>query len=215
VGDRFYATVRTLSLPVIKAWLRLRVEGIERVPATGPVILLANHASYLDPAVLGRACPRKVHFLIKRKIYETPGLQWFFRGMDAIPVVADPTDTSALRRALRLLAAGEVLGVFPEGGRSRDGSLAEGKTGAALLASRSMAPLLPVGIRGAHEAMPMGAAWPRPRRVEVVFGHPFQPPAARGVEGRRVLEGVADRYMEEIAALVAGEPSPFSRTVSA
>ncbi|MFQ5767138.1 MAG: lysophospholipid acyltransferase family protein, partial [Acidobacteriota bacterium] len=178
------------------------VSGLDRLPARGPVILAANHSSYLDPALIGRACPRMVHFLVKRSVYFAPGLHWFFRGMAAIPVPVEPSDTSALRQALRLLARGEVVGIFPEGGRSPDGSLGEAKVGATLLAARSGAPLLPVGIHGAHGAMPTGAVFPRPRRVGVVFGSPFTVDRCRGAEARRQMDAMGQRLMREIGRLL-------------
>ena len=93
MSDRFYATVRALSLPFLKGWIRLHVHGLENLPAEGPLLMVANHTSYLDPAVVGRACPRQVHFFIKRSVWRTRGLNWFFCGMDSIPVTSDAADT--------------------------------------------------------------------------------------------------------------------------
>ncbi len=207
MGDRFYATVRTLSLPLLRTWLRLQVSGLHHVPASGPVLVVANHTSYLDPAVLGRACPRKLHFLIKRSVYETPLLRWFFRGMDAIPVALDAADSLALRSALRLLAGGQAVGIFPEGGRAMDGRLGAARVGAALLAARSGCPVVPAGIRGAYEAMPPGAFLPRPRRVEVVFGPPFQVERASRGAARTRQDDVARLMMDHVGRLVDGEPA--------
>ena len=202
LGDRFYATVRTLSLPLLKGWIRLRVEGTENVPSQGPVLVVANHSSFVDPVVLGRACPRKLHFLIKKSVYHSPMLRWFFRGMDSIPVSLEGTDASALRASLRLLGAGHAVGIFPEGSRTPDGRLAEAKIGTALLATRSGCPVVPVGIRGAYEAMPMSATIPRPGRVTVTFGPPFSLKSEGGRSGRYHLESASQRIMEEIACLL-------------
>jgi len=204
LGDRFYATVRALSLPVLKGWIRLRVSGLEHLPADGPLLIVANHVSYLDPAVLGRACPRKLHFMIKRAVYGAAGLQWFFRGMDAIPVAVEEADSSSLRAALRLLSRGKAIGIFPEGGRRTDGRLGPAKVGAALLAARSGCQVQPVGISGAFRSMPPGAAWPRPGRVEARFGRPFAVQRIRGKQGREQLDEVAGRMMLEIGRLLNG-----------
>ena len=110
VSDRFYATVRALSLPFLKAWIRLHVHGLENLPAQGALLMVANHTSYLDPAVLGRASPRKVHFFIKRSVWRQRGMTWFFRGMDSIPTSGDPADTSGLRVGLRHLAGCQSVG---------------------------------------------------------------------------------------------------------
>ena len=199
MGDRFYTTVRTLALPLLRGWLGLRVRGIEHVPASGGVLVVANHSSYLDPAVLGRACPRKLHFLIKRSVHEVRGLRWFFRGMDAIPVAAAPQDTGALRAALRVLGRGGAVGIFPEGGRSADGTLRAAQSGVGLLASRSGAVVVPAGIRGAHRAMPVGALIPRPVRVEVHFGPALTFAAGRGE--RLDPDVVTARIMDEVQRL--------------
>jgi 1-acyl-sn-glycerol-3-phosphate acyltransferase len=203
LSDRFYATVRMLSLPLLKGWLRLQVRGLDQVPLSGALLVVANHASYLDPAVLGRACPRKLHFLIKRAVYRTRGLQWFFRGMDSIPVTLDGADSASLRAALRLLTDGKAVGIFPEGGRALDGRLRPARIGAALLAARSGCPVVPVGIRGAFESMPPGAIWPRPGRVEVTFGPPYAVDRVRGKDARQQLEEVAARMMAEIERLLS------------
>ena len=205
MGDRFYATVRTLAWPLLRGWLRLHVRGLNHVPPTGGLLVVANHSSYLDPAVLGRACPRKLHFVIKRSVHEVRGLRWFFRGMDAIPVEAGTRDTGALRAALRLLDRGQAVGIFPEGGRSGDGTLRAAQTGVGLLASRSGAVVVPAGIRGAHRAMPVGALVPRPVRVEVHFGPALTFPAIDGV--RPDLELVTGRIMDEVQRLSAAPPA--------
>ena len=205
MGDRFYATVRTLAWPLLRGWIGLRVRGLDHVPPTGGLLVVANHSSYLDPAVLGRACPRKLHFLIKKSVHETRGMRWFFRGMDAIPVAAGPQDTGALRAALRLLDRGQAIGIFPEGGRSADGALRAAQTGVGLLASRSGAVVVPAGIRGAHRAMPVGALVPRPVRVEVHFGPALTFPSVNGV--RPDLEGVTSRIMDEVQRLSTAPPT--------
>lgn len=199
VSDRFYATVRALSLPFLKAWIRLHVHGLENLPAQGAVLMVANHTSYLDPAVLGRASPRKVHFFIKRSVWGQPGMHWFFRGMDSIPTSEDPADTAGLRAGLRHLAAGTVVGVFPEGGRTTDGKPGAAKTGVALLAARTGCPVVAVGITGAFLSLPTGSMIPRPRRIDVRFGEPFTLAPGRG---REELEAAVMLMQRQVAALL-------------
>ncbi len=198
----FYWFIKGMFWPLGAIYFRLRRRGLQHLPRRGPAILAANHSSYLDPPALGCACPRKVHFLIMRAMYDQLRFRWFYAGMEAIPVSADQQDALSLRRALRALREGRVIGVFPEGERRRDGQVGEGRLGAALLAARSGAVVVPVGIRGAYEAMPPRGIFPWPKRVEVVFGEPLK----WGGEpvDRSSLSGFAGRVMESIAALVVG-----------
>jgi 1-acyl-sn-glycerol-3-phosphate acyltransferase len=169
----FYWTIKTIAWPVTRVYVRLRVQGRRHVPTEGPCIVVANHASYLDAVVLGSAFPRRISFLITSPIYNMLRLRWFYYMMGAIPVAPDTPDPGALKAALRTLRRGGVVGIFPEGQRMENGQLGSGKGGVALLASRSGAPVVPAAIVGAHRAMPVGAMFPRPHPIRVVFGEPM------------------------------------------
>lgn len=170
----FYKFIRLLSHPLFFVWFRLRSEGAANVPRTGPLIVAANHVSYLDPAVLGSALPRPCRFIVVAAIWKKPVLNWFFRGMRAIPVARDGSMTrGALKVALEALAVGSVVCIFPEGGRANPDGSDPAMGGVALLARRSGATVLPAGISGTHESMPRGIAIPRPRRIVVKFGEPL------------------------------------------
>jgi 1-acyl-sn-glycerol-3-phosphate acyltransferase len=179
VGEEtgFYRALRLVSaLP--RRYFRLRVSGAEHVPARGPCILAANHASYLDPVLLAMACPRPVRFIVDRTQYHRLLVHWVAARTGAIPVENNPRDVGSLRRALHALKQGAVLGIFPEGGRSDDGSLKPAKPGAALLALRAGVPLVPAGIVGTYAAFSRHHRFPRPRPVEVRFGAPLALPAS-------------------------------------
>jgi len=179
-GSRFYRTVRGLFRLIARVMFRFELHGTERLPAGGPGIVLAAHQSWLDPACVGAACRRQVHFLMMSHIYHRRWTRWFYRGMDAIPLPMDGSSTLApLREALRRLGAGELVGVFPEGRvvvGPRPGTV---HPGAALLAVRSGAPFIPLGIRAATQAWPHGRRFPRPAPVSVMIGEPFFPPPGR------------------------------------
>ena len=196
----FYWFIKGMFWPLGQIYFRLRRRGLHRLPRTGPVILIANHSSFLDPPVLGSACPRKVHFLIMRAMYDMLRFRWFYAGMEAIPVSADRQDAMSLRRALKALREGRVVGVFPEGRRRLDGRVGEAQLGAALLAARSGASVVPVGIRGAYEALPPKGMFPWPKRIEVVFGEPLRWNGGRA--DRRSLEAFSRSMMSSVAMLV-------------
>lgn len=196
-----YRALRLLSaLP--RVYFRLRVEGAIHVPADGPCIIAANHASYLDPIVLWMACPRHVRYIVDREQYQRPLVHWVAVRAEAIPVENNPRDLGSLRRALLALKQGAMLGIFPEGGRSDDGSQKTGKPGAVLLALRAGVPLLPAGIVGAFAAYSRHHRLPRPKPVLVRFGEPVNLPEAwRGHAAKDHLEEATGLLMERIRTL--------------
>lgn len=199
----FYWTIKTIAWPVTRVYVRLRVAGMRHVPQEGPCIVVANHASYMDAIVLGSAFPRRISFLITSPIYRMLRLRWFYYMMGAIPVAPDSADPGALKAALRTLRHGGVVGIFPEGQRMENGQIGSGKGGVALLASRSGAPIVPAAIVGAHRAMPVGAVFPRPHPIRVVFGEPMRFSAARGTRPTREhLNAFAAEVMRAIAGLM-------------
>jgi 1-acyl-sn-glycerol-3-phosphate acyltransferase len=182
------AVFRVIALPAF----RFRVGGAERVPATGPAIVAALHRSWLDPACVGGACRRPVHFLMQRDVYHKPWGRWFFRRMGAIPVpVGGAPSVSALKAAFKLLHEGHVLGIFPEGGIGGKGARTTLYRGVAYLAVRCGAPVIPVAIHGSARAWPHGRRWPAPARVRVEFDAPLDPP--RGLEEREAVDAVMRR----------------------
>lgn len=185
-----------------------RVEGLEYVPREGPFILVANHRSLADPPILGWAVghrvDRVVHFIAKEEMRGWPVLGWLAARTGVVFVRRGEADRAAQRAALGLLAAGEPIAVFPEGTRSRDGSLGPAKPGAALLAIRSGAPLLPVGITGTERLFPGGSRMPHRTRVVVRIGPTFALGShPTGRIPRKPLSEGSERIMREIAALLS------------
>ena len=203
--SRFYAAVWRTFRVIARLAFRFRVEGAERVPAAGPAILVAPHRSWLDPACVGGACSRQVRFLILDSVYRQTGARWFYRGMRSIPVTQGGfASLGALRTALRALKRGELLGIFPEGRVVRDGERGTVYPGAALLAVRSGAPVLPLAIRGSDRAWPHGRRYPGPARVEVRIGLPLAPPAAH----REAVREMAQRIEQALRELREAEWPP-------
>jgi len=188
-------------------WFRLRVENRPRLE--GAYVLAANHSSFLDPLLLGCSAPRRVTYMMTEVIWRSPVFGWFYRWNRTIPVAARGGNRDALRAARSVLQQGRVLGIFPEGGLSRDGGLLLGSPGAVSLVLNEAVPIVPVGILGAHLAFPVGAMWPRPHRVTVRFGRPIQPAelAALSPNDRKSrLQAATTLIMERIAELTGQSP---------
>ncbi|HVR74012.1 MAG TPA: lysophospholipid acyltransferase family protein, partial [Planctomycetota bacterium] len=146
----FIAVLRVICVVYTKVvhGLRRVPRGVDPVPPTGPAILVANHRSGLDPVIMGIVTRRRVRFLMAREYYEAVGLRWMFRALGCIPVNRDGNDLGATKAAMTALRASQVIGIFPQGGIREAGASLEGKSGAALLALRTGAPVVPIFIEG-------------------------------------------------------------------
>lgn len=200
----FYRTTRFLFRLVAAPVFRFRVEGREKLPARGPAVVVAPHRSWLDPPAVGAAYPRPVRFLILRKVYERRAARWFFRLMGSLPVAPGKGGSlTGFRGALRCLRAGEVVGIFPEGRVVRHGSSPQIHPGAALLAVRSGAPVIPVEIHGSADAWPNDSRWPRPAAVRVRFRDPLPPPERRDREAMEAMQRKIEALMRNLDEVCA------------
>lgn len=197
-----YAILKPLAVPVFRLLFGLRTRGTEHVPATGPVLLVANHVSHLDPPLIGSAVPRRLTFLAKAELFEVPLFGALIRRLGARPLRREGSDAGALRAALRVLKGGGALLVFPEGTRGAEGRLGPAKPGAGMLAVVGGAPVIPVYIGGSGRAWPRGRRLPRPARVTVTFGPPL-PLGTGGMTTSRkdAYEAASRRMMAAIADL--------------
>jgi len=202
----FYRSARLLFRLIARPAFHFTVEGEEHVPRQGPAVLVAAHRSWLDPACVGGAVPRPVRFLILESIYCRPWARWFYAGMGSIPVGAPggPPSVRPLREALRVLQAGGLLGVFPEGRVFSAQAPGPLQPGAALLALRGAAPLIPIDIRGSDRAWPHGSRWPRPAPIRVCIGPPIAPPSASGRDAAERLTASVGQALRALAAGTAG-----------
>jgi 1-acyl-sn-glycerol-3-phosphate acyltransferase len=165
-----YRTLKWITVALMRLGFRLEVRGREHVPRSGPVLLVSNHVSVLDPPFVGGAAPRELYFLAKEELFAIPGFGRLIRALNARPVRRDGSDSRALKLALRLLAEDRALLIFPEGTRGVEGRLREGKPGAGMLAVASGAPVVPVYVSGSGRALPPGRVVPRLTKVRVSFG---------------------------------------------
>ena len=209
----FYVIAHFVIRPIFWALFRPRVTGREHVPSEGPVILASNHLSFIDSIAIPIVAPRRVTLLAKAEYFTGSGIGgWLsralFTGLGALPVErgTQRAAQAALDPALGVLTDGGAFGIYPEGTRSRDGRLARGKTGVAWLALTADCPVVPVAVAGTDRVQPIGARWPRPRRISVTFGEPLTFDEHRGQAGKgRARREVTDRIMVAIADLSGQE----------
>jgi 1-acyl-sn-glycerol-3-phosphate acyltransferase len=152
-----------------RAYFGLDLVGVENIPRDGAVIITPNHQTYADPPMVTIPVRRPVYYMAWSRLFEIPGLSWAIRRLRAFPVRLESQDPRAAREAVRLLEAGEALMIFPEGGRSRDGSVQPFKPGAFRLAVALGVPILPVTIDGATRAWPPGQILPRPGAIRITY----------------------------------------------
>jgi 1-acyl-sn-glycerol-3-phosphate acyltransferase len=212
-----YRLYRGLLALIFRTFWRPVIEGAHHIPAEGPVLIAANHLSFIDSIVIPLSVSgRRVTFLAKAEYFTGRGplgllRRTVFRVLGAVPVQRDAQRQAqaSLDTALEVLHRGWAFGIYPEGTRSRDGRLYRGRTGVAWLALESGAPVVPVGLVGTDRVQPIGARFPRIHRVHVRFGTPIRPEdfAAAGTPGvaRRRL---TDAVMDSIAAMSGQERAP-------
>lgn len=195
----FYRVIGALA----RVLFHLSVIGREHVPRAGPAVVVANHQSWIDPILLALALPRKPAFLAMEELWRMPVVSFVLRRYPlAIPIRRGVVDAAALRRSIDVLRQGALLIVFPEGGISPDGRLQPFQRGAAMLAARSGAPIVPVALAGTREALPLGRIVPRPRPVTIRIGTPFH---VRG-SSRDDLIRAAEEAAAQIHAML-GDPA--------
>ncbi len=183
------------------------ITGDGHVPDGDAYILVANHCSLADPPIIGWAVGRRharvIHFMAKEEMRRWPVVGWLAQRSGVFFVRRGEGDRASQRIALETLARSEPIAVFPEGTRSRDGRLREGKAGATLLAMRSGALVLPVGIAGSQRLFPGKRRIPKRSHMMIRIGVPFRlPHQPEGRLDRQALAGGTDRIMREIAALL-------------
>jgi 1-acyl-sn-glycerol-3-phosphate acyltransferase len=197
----------------MRLMFRPRVEGVDGIPASGPVILAGNHLTFIDSMILPLVTDRQVFFIGKDEYVTGTSLKgrlmaWFFTGVGMIPVDRDGGHggVAALMTGRRLLEEGKLFGIYPEGTRSPDGRLYRGRTGIARLALMTGTPVVPFAMIGTDRVQPGGRGLPRPGRVTVRFGAPLDFSRYEGMErDRYVLRAVTDEVMSEVMRLSGQE----------
>ncbi|BBX02106.1 1-acyl-sn-glycerol-3-phosphate acyltransferase [Mycolicibacterium moriokaense] len=199
--------------PLLAVIGRPRTEGLEYIPASGPMILASNHLAVMDSFFLPLVVKRRITFLAKSEYFTGTGLKgrflaWFYTAVGQVPIDRTDADSAqaALNTAARILGEGKLLGMYPEGTRSPDGRLYKGKTGLARLALETGVPVIPVAMIGTNVVNPPGKKGLRFGRVTVKFGKPMDFSRFEGLAGNRFIErAVIDEVMYELMRLSGQE----------
>jgi 1-acyl-sn-glycerol-3-phosphate acyltransferase len=197
----------TLFRALYATYFRWRVFGAENVPLTGSVILASNHASFLDPPLVGAGLRRDINFLARESLFRYPGIGALLRSWNSVPVDRDGGGARGLKAILdRLLAGGGII-LFPEGTRTKDGQLQAARSGIGLTVIKSTAPVVPVRVFGTFEAYGRQVRIPRPRRVAVKYGRPLYFEKLRAeakVCDKPRLKEIYQEVANDIMAAIAG-----------
>ncbi len=200
----FYYAGRVMIRVLFTLLTRWRVRGKENIPRQGPLLVVANHLNLTDPPLVGASIRRKAVFMAKEELFRRRFSGYLLRGFGAFPVRRGQLDRRALNQAVQVLGQGQALVMFPEGMRSRGSRLRRAFPGSALIALRSGAPILPIGITGTEKIK--GVAWLLRRpQITVNIGQPFHLPPASGKLTKAGLAGLTSDIMEHIAELLPPE----------
>lgn len=192
-------------------WLRVSYDmffrgtttGLEHLPKTGPFLIAGNHASLLDPPLIGSQVTRQMSFFARKTLWQGKLFPWWLDAVGTIPVDRDGgQDVSALKRVLRSLAEGKVMILFPEGTRSPDGRLQEPKAGVGFILCKTQVPVVPARIFGSFEAFGRGTKFPQlGTKVDVVFGPPLAPTVYDVGTGKERYQAASEQVMAAIGRL--------------
>jgi 1-acyl-sn-glycerol-3-phosphate acyltransferase len=154
-------------------WFDLKVFGIQNVPRTGGALIVSNHQSFLDPALLGARLPRPMSYMAKSELFENRLLSWLIRSLGAFPVRQGAGDIRAIKETVHRLQEGRILNIFPEGSRTETGEIMPMEPGAALVVRKAGVPIVPAAIIGSYEAWPKGKKIFRRHPIRIAYGPPL------------------------------------------
>ena len=186
----FYRLMQTLLLLGGVLFFRIRLRGILNEPAEGPVLVVSNHQSHLDPPMIGMFFRRPLNYMARETLFKFPPLGWLIRTLGAIPIDRDGVGLSGMKETLRRLKYGQMVLVFPEGSRTRDGQLGRLKPGFCALARRGGVRLIPVGIAGAYRAWPRTRPVPGRATIQIRVGKPMGPEDVARLDDKALIARV-------------------------
>ncbi|TLD42842.1 MAG: 1-acyl-sn-glycerol-3-phosphate acyltransferase [Candidatus Jettenia ecosi] len=199
LNNCFFLVLKVVGVILLRILYHIQVENKAWIPLKGPLIVAANHFSYMDPVVLQAMFPRRIIFMMTEQFYEGRW-KWLFKLFRCICVRKKGTNIAALREGIEVLRKNNVLGIYPEGGVSKEGQFQEGNPGIGFLVKKSNAPVVPAFISGTYEALPKGAKIPRIFKIKVVFGKPMTFEKIKGTT-KEEIEEITRKIMEQIKKL--------------
>ncbi|MGD1948520.1 MAG: lysophospholipid acyltransferase family protein [Leptolyngbyaceae cyanobacterium] len=185
--------------PMLRGYFRGRIYGAENMPRSGPVLVVANHASDFDPPMVSCCVRRPVSYMAKQELFKVPVLAPAIRAYGAYPVKRGGSARGAIQAALQQLEQGWAVGIFLGGTRTPDGRIPAPKLGAALIAAKAQVPMVPVSLWGTHRILPRGAKVPRSLPVTVRIGQPIAPPGSS--KDKAALQAVTEYCCDRIHTL--------------
>ena len=192
-----------LSRWIGRAFFNYRVLHREYLEVPGGALVVSNHASFVDPPMVGVAFDEPIHYLARKTLFNNPIGGAIIRALQAFPVDQDRPDPGSLKNVIRLLRSGEKVLLFPEGERSWDGKLLPGQPGVGFIIAKAKVPVIPVRLFGTHEALPRGGKTIHPAEITVVCGPTwhYDPINYPNLEGKELYQRISSDLMDRIAAL--------------
>ncbi len=199
--NSFYWFFHTLFKSASKAFFSLKVINREKLIEKGPVLIVANHQSFLDPPMLGCIYEESIYFFARKTLFKSI-FKWGLPLCQAIPIDQENPDPTSLKLIIRLLRAGNRVLVFPEGSRTPDGEIKDGMGGIGLILSKTKVPVQPLRIHGAYEALPMHASRPKLHPVSISVGDPIEfSKEELNAKGKDAYQHLTNRMMDAIRSL--------------
>jgi len=206
-----YKICKILLLLIARPYFRVRIIGTGNIPKEGGVLFVSNHASFLDPPLIGMCVSRDVNYMAKEELFQNPVISWILRRIHAHPIKRGGADRKGIQYCRKILQKGGALAVFPEGTRTRDGRIGEMKPGSVMMISGMPdVSVVPVYVRGTYEALPRGRYFPRPARVSIRFGAPFKiPQKGVAIDKKSYYKTISIRFHDAIQSLKNSGKSEF------
>lgn len=199
VRGPLWASLQVIIQNIFLFWLGYRAVGYQKLQSIDGALILANHQSFLDPLLIGVPLRRPISFLARDSLFVVPVIGWILKNTHVMPINQQAAGTASIRDLILRLQHGWLVGIFPEGTRSSSGAIGELKPGFTAVVRRAKKPVIPVGISGAYQALPMGSWFLKPARVRVVFGEPISVEELEQHSGRGQEEALMELVKNRIS----------------